>query len=116
LRCVCVCTCDWRLLDGVRKLAAMAAGLHRHNVAFLCNFLLRDLDACIDTLVATGRAPEAAFFARTYKPSRVSELVSKVCEDARVVIGACDARAVARFAGTSQRQGGRVTRRPRRIP
>jgi len=45
------------------------------NVSFLANFLLQNVDACIDTLVTAGRLPEAAFFARTYKPSRASEVV-----------------------------------------
>lgn len=32
-------------------------------------------DACIDLLIACGRLPEAAFFARTYAPSRMTEVV-----------------------------------------
>jgi coatomer subunit beta' len=39
------------------------------------HFLLGKLDACIDLLVASGRAPEAAFLARTYRPSAVSRIV-----------------------------------------
>jgi len=52
---------------------AEAAG--RLNVAFLGQLLLGRLDACVDLLVAAGRIPEAAFFARTYRPSRISEVV-----------------------------------------
>jgi hypothetical protein len=36
---------------------------------------LGDLDRCIDLLLQTNRIPEAAFFARTYKPSHVSRIV-----------------------------------------
>ena len=32
-------------------------------------------DACIDLLIGCGRLPEAAFFARTYAPSRMTEVV-----------------------------------------
>ena len=32
-------------------------------------------DACIDLLISCGRLPEAAFFARTYAPSRMTEVV-----------------------------------------
>jgi hypothetical protein len=52
--------------------AAEAAG--RQNIAFICHFLLGRLDACIDLLVGCGRLPEAAFFARTYAPSRMTEV------------------------------------------
>ena len=37
-----------------------------HKVAFLCYFLLGDLEACLALLSATNRTPEAAFLARTY--------------------------------------------------
>lgn len=50
-----------------------AAG--KQNIAFVCHFLLGRLDACVDLLVGCGRLPEAAFFARTYAPSRVAEVV-----------------------------------------
>jgi len=40
----------------------------KNNVAFVCYFLLRRLDDCIDLLCNTGRIPEAAFFSRTYLP------------------------------------------------
>ena len=53
-----------------------AQGLGKHNVAFLGHFLLGRLSECIDLLVEAGRIPEAAFFARTYMPSRISEVSS----------------------------------------
>ena len=34
------------------------------------------MDECITLLCDTGRIPEAAFMARTYAPSRVSEVVA----------------------------------------
>lgn len=37
---------------------------------------LGDPNACIDLLLKTNRAPEAAMFARTYAPSRVSLAVA----------------------------------------
>jgi coatomer subunit beta' len=60
----------------VRELAQLATAAQKHNIAFVCLFLLRDVDGCIDLLCSAGRAPEAAFFARTYRPSRISEVVS----------------------------------------
>lgn len=59
---------------GMEDLVSDAQALGKNNVAFLGLFLLGKVDACIDLLVASGRVPEAAFFARTYKPSRMSEV------------------------------------------
>jgi hypothetical protein len=39
-------------------------------------FWLGEIDNCIDLLCDTGRVPEAAFMARTYAPSRVSQVVA----------------------------------------
>lgn len=36
--------------------------------------LLNKKDECIELLIQSGRLPEAALFARTYVPSRVSEI------------------------------------------
>jgi len=57
------------------QLAEVAKEKGKNNVAFVCLFSLGDIDACLDLLVETGRVPEAAFMARTYAPSRVSEIV-----------------------------------------
>ena len=44
--------------------------------AFLqCFFLLGRIETCLDILNKAGRVPEAAFLARTYMPSKVSEMV-----------------------------------------
>ena len=57
------------------QLAEVAKSKGKNNVAFVCLFSLGNIDACLDLLVETGRVPEAAFMARTYSPSRVSEIV-----------------------------------------
>ena len=58
---------------GLGAVVAKAEAAGRLNVAFLGQLLLGRLDACVDLLLAAGRIPEAAFFARTYLPSRISE-------------------------------------------
>lgn len=47
----------------------------QNNVAFNCFFQIGDVASCIDVLLKTGRAPEAALFARTYAPSAVPATV-----------------------------------------
>lgn len=64
----------WGNEAGLDALANDAQDAGKQNVAFLSRFLLGRVDECIDVLVASGRIPEAAFFARTYKPSRISEV------------------------------------------
>ena len=39
-----------------------------NNLAFATFFQLGDTKACVDLLVKTNRAPEAALFGRTYAP------------------------------------------------
>ena len=60
--------------QGLTALASDAQESGKQNVSFLSRFLLGKVDECIDVLLASGRTPEAAFFARTYKPSRISEV------------------------------------------
>lgn len=60
--------------EGLSTLAAKAIEGSKHNVAFLALFLLGRPEECSDLLVATGRYPEAAFFCRTYLPSRMSDV------------------------------------------
>mmetsp|Transcript_31650 Transcript_31650/g.94312 ORF Transcript_31650/g.94312 Transcript_31650/m.94312 type:complete len:1010 (-) Transcript_31650:167-3196(-) len=62
---------------GLSQLTADASEGGKHNVAFLALFLLGRTEHCLQLLLKTGRLPEAAFFARTYLPSRMSE-VTKV--------------------------------------
>ena len=54
------------------KLAELSTGDGQHNIAFMAHFLMGRLEEALEVLVATGRLPEAAFFARTYLPSQVS--------------------------------------------
>lgn len=59
----------------LRSLGALGTEQGKHNISFLSQFLLGDLDACLEILINTGRIPEAAFFARTYIPSKISYVV-----------------------------------------
>ena len=59
----------------VKTLGETASSADKNNVAFLSNFLLGNLEDCLDTLIKSGRLPEAAFFARTYLPSEVSKVL-----------------------------------------
>eukprot|EP00928_Gymnodinium_smaydae_P092347 TRINITY_DN7619_c0_g5_i2.p1 TRINITY_DN7619_c0_g5~~TRINITY_DN7619_c0_g5_i2.p1 ORF type:complete len:690 (-),score=148.95 TRINITY_DN7619_c0_g5_i2:19-1878(-) len=61
--------------DGLRKTASMAEASGVNNVATLCHLLLGDTKRCTEVLVNAGRLPEAAFFARTYCPSELAEVV-----------------------------------------
>jgi len=67
--------------EGMQKLVDLSKEQGKQNVAFLGLFLLGQLDECVDLLVSTGRTPEAAFFARTYVPSRVSEVIAESCAE-----------------------------------
>lgn len=50
--------------------------LFRYNIAFTCLLLLGRVNGCLDLLVKAGKIPEAVFMARSYAPSRVSELLT----------------------------------------
>ncbi len=56
--------------DMIGKLATSGADTGQNNVAFMSHYIRGDVAACLDLLVATGRLPEAAFFARTHLPAR----------------------------------------------
>ncbi|CAG9808919.1 unnamed protein product [Chironomus riparius] len=55
------------------KDSAMSQG--KYNVAFMSMMLLNKLDECLDVLIETNRIPEAAMFARTYLPDKVSHVL-----------------------------------------
>lgn len=55
--------------DGLAALAAQASAAGSHNVAFSCQWLLGDIEACTKILIDTGRLAEAVMFAQTYQPS-----------------------------------------------
>ena len=61
---------------GMERLAKLAAEGGKTNVAFVAYLLTSNVEACADLLIATKRLPEAAFFVRTYLPSRIDEVVS----------------------------------------
>lgn len=69
----------------VQELCEKARAANKFNVAFMAYYMLQDADACLDVLVACGRLPEAAFFARTYRPSRCSEMLGLWKADLRGV-------------------------------
>eukprot|EP00172_Hildenbrandia_rubra_P000517 Plantae.Rhodophyta-Hildenbrandia_rubra.ctg12622.p1 GENE.Plantae.Rhodophyta-Hildenbrandia_rubra.ctg12622~~Plantae.Rhodophyta-Hildenbrandia_rubra.ctg12622.p1 ORF type:complete len:944 (-),score=142.09 Plantae.Rhodophyta-Hildenbrandia_rubra.ctg12622:380-3211(-) len=56
------------LADAARKSGAS-------NISFICSFMTGDVDACLSLLITSGRLPEAAVFARTYAPSKVTGIV-----------------------------------------
>ncbi|CAD8136859.1 unnamed protein product [Paramecium octaurelia] len=45
------------------------------NIAFSAYFLCANLDKCLEVLLKSNRLPEAAFFAKTYCPSKISPIV-----------------------------------------
>lgn len=59
----------------MRTLGEKSSEAGKHNISFLSMFLLGDVDRCLDILIETNRLPEAAFFARTYIPSKISHVV-----------------------------------------
>jgi len=61
--------------EGMISLAEKAKNAGRSNVAFLAYFVTGQLDSCVQVLLDTNRIPEAAFFARTYLPSRISSVL-----------------------------------------
>lgn len=54
-------------------LAEQATLKGNNNIAFACRLLTGQKEQCVDVLLDTERAPEAAFFSRTYAPSLVSK-------------------------------------------
>ncbi|CAH8625212.1 unnamed protein product [Heterobilharzia americana] len=63
-----------KLLEWIGKEAAIKSN---DNIAFLARFLISDLEGCLELLTSAKRFPEAAFFARTYLPSYIPELVEQ---------------------------------------
>mmetsp|Transcript_5564 Transcript_5564/g.15523 ORF Transcript_5564/g.15523 Transcript_5564/m.15523 type:complete len:933 (-) Transcript_5564:265-3063(-) len=61
---------------GMSDLADQATESGKFNIAFLCLFLTGKLEECVDLLITAKRVPEAAFFARTYLPSKMPEVVA----------------------------------------
>jgi len=61
--------------SGMEALAKCAEADGKTNIAFSAYLLTGNIEACVNILIGTNRLPEAAFFARTYLPSRVDEIV-----------------------------------------
>ncbi|MBA0549942.1 hypothetical protein Golob_020935, partial [Gossypium lobatum] len=62
--------------EGISRLASLSKEQGKNNVAFLCLFMLGKLEDCLQLLVESNRIPEAALMARSYLPSKVSEIVT----------------------------------------
>ena len=62
--------------QGISALGAKAEAEGKNNIAFICSFLLANVDKCLDLLCSTERFPEAALMAKTYAPSRVTPIVT----------------------------------------
>jgi coatomer subunit beta' len=63
-------------LDGMESLAKAAEAHGKVNIAFTAYLLTGNIESCLNILISSNRFPEAAFFARTYMPSRVNEMVA----------------------------------------
>ncbi|KAF8642799.1 hypothetical protein AX16_009432 [Volvariella volvacea WC 439] len=61
--------------EGLVELASKAEEKGQNNLAFAVQLQLGDSKACVDLLIKTNRAPEAALFARTYAPSQAPKAV-----------------------------------------
>jgi coatomer subunit beta' len=61
--------------EALKTLADLSSKAHKMNTAFLASFMAGDLEKCLTLLVNSGRIPEAAVFARTYLPSKISPIV-----------------------------------------
>ena len=71
--------------EGIDKLAELSRKKGKLNVSFLCSFLRGRPTECLELLLSAGRAPEAAFLARTYTPSQTSRMVGLWKEQLRAV-------------------------------
>jgi len=64
-------------MEKIISLGNITEAAGQHNIAFLCYFLGKKIDSCIDLLLSIGKEAEAALFTRTYRPSRLQEIVMK---------------------------------------
>lgn len=63
--------------QGLATLAKLAEARGANNIAFAARLSLGEAEPCVDLLLATDRAPEAALFARTYAPRSVGKAVGQ---------------------------------------
>ncbi|PKS07406.1 hypothetical protein jhhlp_006009 [Lomentospora prolificans] len=61
--------------EGLAALAKQAEDAGAHNIAFSCQWMLGNIDGCVEILTKTGRLAEAVLFSQTYKPSATRPLV-----------------------------------------
>jgi len=71
--------------DKMLSLGNLAAEQGKNNIAFICYFLLGQLERCLELLCSTKRVPEAAFLARSFLPSHVCSIVKLWQDDLKVV-------------------------------
>ncbi|KAF6175754.1 hypothetical protein GIB67_035881 [Kingdonia uniflora] len=76
--------------EGIKKLAYLAKEQGKNNVAFLCLFMLGNLEECLQLLVDSNRIPEAALMARSYSPSKVGNEEDGVDEAIEVDVDFAD--------------------------
>jgi len=60
----------------IDKLASSSMVSGKNNVAFLSFFIRGQLEQCLELLISTRRMPEAAFFARSYLPSKLPQVLT----------------------------------------
>jgi len=59
----------------IEKLGISSKEKGQNNISFVSFFTLGKLDECLQILIDTNRLPEAALFARTYLPSKITHVV-----------------------------------------
>lgn len=65
------------LKNQLESLADKAFAQTKMNIAFQSYFTLQNVDKCLEVLLKSQRFGEAAFFAKTYSPSKISQVVKK---------------------------------------
>jgi len=61
-------------LEGLKRLAERAELAGKYNVAYEAAFVIGDANMCLSILLKAKRMGEAAYFARAYLPSRLTEV------------------------------------------
>lgn len=71
--------------SGLHETAKLAQSTGINNIAVLCHILLGEVSEALQVLIKANRLPEASFFARTYCPSQLGEVVKLWKEDLSTV-------------------------------
>lgn len=61
----------------MKKVAERAESEGKYNIAFQAAYLIADIESCVNILVKSNRIGEAAFFAKSYAPSMLPEIMKK---------------------------------------